>query len=99
MGMGATSHSTVWDLGTKPRVGVFDQMGSVESQLDEELEAERVELRTKGNSPLALRNSTKGRELQGFVGTMPECFVVPETIRSLLQIPLLPRNLLKTNFS
>jgi len=66
----------------------------LESQLGQELDTEKAELRTERNLPTALGNDEKDR--MRFVGTMTVFLVAPKTVRSVLQIPSLPPNLLKS---
>ena len=42
---------------------------ALESQLDQELNAKRAELRAESNLPTALENNEKDKELKGFTGT------------------------------
>lgn len=83
-------------MGTEPKAGVSDQIGTVECHLDRELDPKIVELQT--------RKLTSGhckwqeRELEGFLGAAPVLPIVPESAGSLSPLPL-PPNLLRNNIS
>ena len=56
--------------------------GTMERQLDQELNTKRAELRTKWNLPMAVRNGIEDRKLKKFIGTMSLFLVVSKNIRS-----------------
>lgn len=69
----------MWKLKKEPRAKVFySKWGIVKSQLDWELDAMRVELRTKRNLPIALRKGKKDRELKRAQGSMLVFLIVPK---------------------